>query len=66
MNNASDEAYNSTTERRKQNAKKTSKHYNIVRTVMQITEKSYNVLWWSKNVRQYRFGSPHLWQGPGY
>ena len=25
-------------------------------------EKSYNVLWWTKNVRQYRFGSP---QAPG-
>ena len=33
---------------------------------MQVTENFYNVLWWSKNARQYRFGSPHPWPGPGY
>ena len=31
-----------------------SKHYNIVRKAMQVTENFYNVLWWSKNARQYR------------
>ena len=38
----------------------------MVRKAMQVTEKFYNVLWWSKNARQYRFGSPHPWPGPGY
>ena len=39
MNNASDEAYNSIIERRKQNAKKISKHYNMVGKAMRATEK---------------------------
>ena len=31
-----------------------------------MTEKFYNVLWWSKNARQYRFGSPPIHgQAPG-
>ena len=43
-----------------------SKHYNIVRKSMQMTEKFYNVLWLGKNACQYRFGSPTPWPGLEY
>ena len=33
---------------------------------MQVTEKFYSVLWWSKNACQFRFGSPAPWPGLGY